>query len=134
MSHSIKQKHQLSVTYLWANYRQVTLHSTVIPTSCHIPLSQLPTCHVSLNKSTNSLSHTIKQTIDISRFIKQEYHLAITYHQANYRHVTLNNTENYRSFKIYQTGISTTSNTPLNRNIYELPHAIKETTDLSHFI
>jgi len=26
MSHSIKQKHQLAVTYHWANYRHVTLH------------------------------------------------------------------------------------------------------------
>jgi hypothetical protein len=70
----------------------------------------------------------------MSHFIEQEYQLTITYHQANYRNVTLKNTGNLQIFQNLLNGISTTSNTQLNRYIYELPHAIKETTDLSHFI
>jgi hypothetical protein len=35
----------------------------------------------------------------MSHFIEQEYQLAITYHQANYRHVTLNNTGKLQIFQ-----------------------------------
>jgi hypothetical protein len=65
----------------------------------------------------------------MSHFIEQEYQLTITYHQANYRHVTLKNTGKLQIYQNLLNGISTTSNTQ-----YKLPHAIKETTDLSHFI
>jgi hypothetical protein len=39
------------------------------------------------------------QTTDMSHFIEQEYQLAITYHQANYQHDTLNNTGKLHIFQ-----------------------------------
>jgi hypothetical protein len=67
------------------------------------------------------LPHSIKQITDLSHSIKQENQLTVIYHWASYRHVTLNYTGKLRIFQ-----------NPLNRNMYELPHSIKQITDLSH--
>ena len=73
-----------------------------------------------LNRNINDQSLSIKQITNLSHFIKQENQLTVIYHWASYRHVTLNYTGKLRIF-----------HNPLNRNMYELPHSIKQITDLS---
>ena len=60
MSHAIKQKYELAVTYHSANYRTVILHLTGIPTNCHPLLRKLHTCHTQLHGKTTNRSQSIK--------------------------------------------------------------------------